>query len=107
MMADQEQPDCLLTLALPAALEQEALDLVLSEPGWVEDISIAHVEALGEHVPLVTAMEKVRGKACRSQLTLVTRSVHVAALTAAVTAAFPGTHTLWWTTALTGYGEAQ
>lgn len=107
MTADHDRPDCLLTLALPAALEQEALDLVLAEPGWVVDVSIAHVEALGEDVPLVTAMEKVRGRARRSQLTLVTHSAHVGPLTAAVAAAFPGTHTLWWTTALTGYGEAQ
>ncbi|WP_206668764.1 DUF3240 family protein [Lacisediminimonas profundi] len=105
--AHDTRPDCLLTLALPAALELEALDLLLAEPGRVDDVSIAHVEALGEHVPLVTAMEKVRGRARRSMLMLVTRTEHVAALTAAVTSAFPGSHTVWWTTALTAYGEAK
>lgn len=105
--AQDTRPDCLLTLALPAALELEALDLLLAEPGRVDDVSIAHVEALGEHVPLVTAMEKVRGRARRSMLMLVTRTEHVAALTAAVTGAFPGSHTVWWTTALTAYGEAK
>ena len=58
--------DCVLTLALPQALEEEALDLLLAHPEWVDGFSVAQVEGLGRLVQLPSVMEQIRGRAAHT-----------------------------------------
>lgn len=51
--------DCVFTLALPQALEEEALDLLLAHPEWVPGFTVSAAEGFGRHVQLPTVMEQI------------------------------------------------
>lgn len=103
-MSDRPMPDCVITFAVPAALEQDVLDLLLARPDDIVDLSILHGEAPGARAPLPTAMEKVRGRARRSLLVVVTWQAHAGSCSAAVVEAFPGAAISWWSSPLSGWG---
>ncbi|MDB5798915.1 MAG: hypothetical protein JWP36_2817 [Paucimonas sp.] len=100
-------PDCQLLLALPAALEQDALDALLAEPGLVIELNLLAAEAPGLFAPLTSTMEKVRGRARRTLLVLLTRDEHVPALLAALERALGGADVSWWRLPLSGAGNLR
>ena len=44
---DHDPYDCVLTLALPQALEEEVLDVLLAHPEWVDGFSVVQAEGHG------------------------------------------------------------
>jgi hypothetical protein len=97
--------DCVLTLALPASLEEEVLDHLLAHPEWVDGFSIAHQEGFGSGASLVSAMERVRGRARRSVLTVLMETAHVEPLLQGLRQAFPTPDILWWSMPVTASGR--
>lgn len=102
---DPSPYDCVLTLALPQTLEEEALDLLLAHPEWVDGFSVVLAEGHGRQVQLPSVMEQIRGRARRCLVTVLMRQADTAALLQALQQAFPHPQAAWWTTPLTGFGR--
>jgi hypothetical protein len=103
---DQQAPyDCVLTLALPQALEEEALDLLLAHPQWVDGFSVSTAEGFGRQVQLPSVMEQIRGRARRCLVTVLMRQAHTGALLAVLGQAFPHPQAAWWITPLLHFGR--
>jgi hypothetical protein len=97
--------DCMLTLALPAALEEELLDYLLAHPEWTDGFSVAHEEGFGKGATLVSTMEKVRGRARRCVVTVLMERQCLDPLLQGLQREFPTPEICWWTVPLTGFGR--
>ncbi len=97
--------DCLLTLALPADLEEEVLDHLAAHPEWVTGFSVVAAEGVGSGARLHSTMEQVRGRSRRRLVQLLMRVEHVPALVESLAAAFSSAEMAWWTTAISGFGR--
>ncbi len=104
-MDDDSPYDCVLTLALPQALEEEALDLLLAHPEWVDGFSVTQAEGHGRQVQLPSVMEQIRGRARRCIVTVLMRSVDVDPLLQALRQAFPHPQAAWWVAPLNHFGQ--
>ncbi len=97
--------DCLLTLALPATLEEEVLDHLSGHPEWVSGFSVLHAEGLGAGAYLRSSMEQVRGRSSRRLVQMLLRSEHVEPLLTSLRGSFTTPEIAWWTVAVTGFGR--
>jgi hypothetical protein len=97
--------DCLLTLALPDALEEEVLDHLASVPEWVRGFSIYRAEGFGAGAKLRSAMEQVRGRSRRHLVQILMRDEHVTPLVESLRSRFNSEEMAWWTVPLTGFGR--
>ena len=97
--------DCVLTLALPADLEEEVLDHLAAHPEWVSGFSVVHAEGVGKGAHLRSTMEQVRGRSRRRLVQLLMQGEHVPALVDSLRVAFRSPEMAWWTAAITGFGR--
>jgi hypothetical protein len=97
--------DCLLTLALPDALEEEVLDHLAASPDWVRGFTITRGEGFGAGAKLRSAMEQVRGRSRRHLIQILLRAEHVAPLVESLRSRFKSDEMAWWTVPLTGFGR--
>lgn len=97
--------DCLLTLALPADLEEELLDHLASHPEWVSGYTLVQAEGVGSGAKLYSTMEQVRGRARRRLIEVLMRSSHVAPLIESLRQSFNTPDVAWWVAPLTGFGR--
>jgi hypothetical protein len=98
--------DCLLTLVAPASIEDALLEHLASYPEWAGGIMVAHQEGVGAGANLVSAMEKVRGRARLALVTMPMQAQQVDALIESVRRAFPTPALSWWTVPITAYGRS-
>lgn len=99
------QHNCLLTLSLPAALEEEVLDFLQEHPEWVSGFSVVHAEGFGSGSRLRSTLEQVRGRAQRVMVQTVMNDTDCTPLTQALFAQFPSDEIAWWTTPVSGFGR--
>jgi hypothetical protein len=97
--------DCMLTLALPAELEEEVLDHLAAHREWVSGYSVIHAEGVGRGAQLRSAMEQVRGRARRRLVQLLMRTEHVELLIESLRGSFKTSEMAWWTAPITGFGR--
>ncbi len=97
--------DCLLTLALPDALEEEVLDHLASASQWVRGYTITRGEGVGAGAKLRSAMEQVRGRSRRHLIQILMRGEHVAPLVESLRSRFRSEEMAWWTVPLSGFGR--
>lgn len=100
-----ESYDCVLTLALPVALEEELLDQLQAHPEWVSGFSIAHEEGYGVGSGLHSTMEKVRGRARRRVVTVLLNRSHAEPLVASLREQFQSPEMAYWITPLLAFGR--
>jgi len=98
--------DCLLTLVVPAGIEDALLEHLAAHPEWAGSVMVAHQDGMGKEANLVTAMEKVRGRARLALVTVPMQAQQVEALIESVRRQFPTPALSWWTVALTAYGRS-
>ncbi len=103
MMAHQY--NCVLTLALPAMLEEEVLDHLQEHPEWVSGFSIMPAEGFGASLSLPTALEQVRGRARRRVITILMEEGSVDPLLASLRADFHNPEMAYWVTPLIRFGR--
>ncbi|MGD9842458.1 MAG: DUF3240 family protein [Steroidobacteraceae bacterium] len=96
--------DCQLTLAIPTALEEEVLDLLLAHPEWVTGFTLFHGEGFGIGSTLRSTLEKVRGRAQRTVITLLLQRVQLGSLIELLNNSFPSDEVSWWTSTVDGFG---
>lgn len=97
--------DCLLTLVLPRALEQDVLDLLHQQPDLVPGFSVIHGHGIGVHAPLTTAMEQVQGRARRVFVHMAMRSGDVAPLVARLREVLQSPQVFYWAVPLQSCGR--
>lgn len=97
--------DCLLTLALPLALEEEMLDLLRQQQDLVPGFSVTQGHGIGGHAPLTTAMEQVQGRARRVFVHMVMRSSDVTPLVVRLREVLQSPQVFYWAVPLQAFGR--
>lgn len=100
-----EPYDCLLTLAVPAELEEEVLDHLSSRPQWVSGFSVVRAEGFGSGARLRSSMEQVRGRSRRRLIELLIRREQLDSLLESLRAEFNSPEMAWWTVMISGFGR--
>lgn len=98
-------PDCLLTLAVPAALEEEVLDLLHTLPHIVPGFTLVPAQGMGAHIHLASAMEQVQGRARRVLVQLALAQTQVPVLIDALRQAFSTPQIAYWVVPLLAFGR--
>jgi hypothetical protein len=97
--------DVVLTLILPAALEEDVLDHLLAHPEWVTGFTTAAAEGHGRNAVLQTTSEQIRGRARRRVVTLLVANATLDSLLGSLRAAFQNPEMAYWVTPLLGFGR--
>lgn len=97
--------DCLFTLVLPRALEEELLDLLRQQSDLVPGFSVLHGDGIGSQAPLTTTMEQVQGRARRVFIQIAMRSDDVALLVARLREAMRAPQVSYWVVPLQTFGR--
>lgn len=98
-------PDCLLTLVVPSALEEDLLDLLRSQPRLAPGFTLVPAQGMGAHIHLASSMEQVRGRARRVLVQLVLAQAQIQPLIALLREAFPTPQVTYWATPLLAFGR--
>jgi hypothetical protein len=105
MQEPAKDPDGLLTISLPGALEEEIIDLLREQPRWVHGFTSLPAEGFGSGTRLHSSMEQVRGRSHRRLLQVVMQAEHVEPLLASLKLQIPSDEVAWWTVPVTGFGR--
>lgn len=97
--------DCLLTLAMPLALEEEMLDLLRQQQDLVPGFSVVRGHGIGPHAPLTTAMEQVQGRARRVFVYMLMHSRDVTPLVARLREVLQSPQVFYWAVPLQTFGR--
>lgn len=97
--------DCQLSIALPAALEEELLDLLRAQEQWVSGFSILHAEGYGTGAQQLSAIEQVRGRSRRRLVQILIQREFVEPLRTVIAARFSTSDMAWWLTPVLGFGR--
>lgn len=98
-------PDALLTLVLPAALEDDVLDWLQGQTELVSGFSLLHGQGLGPHTTLTTSLERVQGRARRTLVQLALEQGSAQALVARLRQAWPLAEITYWISPLLAFGR--
>ena len=96
---------CILTLALPAALEEEVLDHLQAHPEWVSGFSVVQAEGFGASMSLPTMLEQVRGRSRRRLITVLAEDACIEPLLTSLRAEFRSPEMAYWVTPLLQFGR--
>lgn len=102
---DRPQPDCLLTLAVPQALEEEILDALLALPEQVPGFTVLRGQGMGAHVALPSTMEQVQGRARRVLVQVALQQAHLPELLTTLRQALPSPQIAYWVVPLLAFGR--
>ena len=97
--------NCLLTLALPLALEEEVLDWLREQADLVPGFSVLQGQGLGVGAALVSTMERVQGRARRVFVQAVMHEADVAPLVARLAGQIQSPQVFYWATPLLSSGR--
>ncbi|MDR2207554.1 MAG: DUF3240 family protein [Azoarcus sp.] len=101
----QTKYDCEMTLAFPAAIEEELVDFLLDHPQQVHGFSLIAAQGMGQGAGLKSAMEKVRGRAQRRLMSILLRNEDVTPLVEALRKDFPNPDIAYWIVPLLAFGR--
>lgn len=97
--------NCLLTVALPRALEDEVLDLLRDNADLVPGFSVVDAHGIGSGASLSTAMEQVQGRARRVLVYAVMRHGDVELLVQRLGATLKSPGVFYWAVPLLASGR--
>lgn len=103
--AVRPQPDCLLTLAVPQALEEEILDALLALPHMAPGFTVVRGQGIGAHIELTSTMEQVQGRARRVIVQVALQQAHLSALIDTLRQSLPNPQIAYWVTPLLAFGR--
>ena len=98
-------PDCLFTLSLPSALEEEILDTFMTHPDLARGFTVLKAQGMGLHVELASAMERVQGRAQRVVVQVAMEYEKVDALIAILQKTFNSPQITYWVVPLLEFGK--
>lgn len=104
-MTEEIPINCLLTLAIPIALEEDLLDLLHTLPQWASGFTLVSAQGMGGHIHLATSMEQVQGRARRTLIYIALAQMHLPPLLEYLRQALPTPQITYWATPLLGFGH--
>ena len=105
MTADTAPPDCLLTLVVPSALEEDLLDLLRSQPRLAPGFTLVPAQGMGAHIHLASSMEQVQGRARRVLVQVALQQAQLPTLIGALKQALPNPQIAYWVVPLLEFGR--
>lgn len=97
--------DCLLTIAFPASLEEEVLDLLRARTEWVSGFSLLAADGFGAGARELSTIEQVLGRSRRRLVQILMHSEQVPLLRDAIAAQFQTADMAWWQSPVSGFGR--
>jgi hypothetical protein len=97
-------PDTLLTLIVPASLEETVADLLLDAPSIAVGFTTSLANGHGSEVKLERGNERVRGQGRRVKFEIALRADSLAELRRYLSAALPDANLFFWTVELRSCG---
>ncbi len=97
--------NCMLTIAMPFALEEEVLDFLQDHPEWISGFSVVQAEGFGSGSIPRTTLEQVRGRAQRVLIQILMDEGQRDVLVQTLHEHYPSDEIAWWTTPITGFGR--
>lgn len=88
--------DTLLTLAIPASLEEDILDFLLLHPRWAGGFSIVAAQGMGQGAQLQSAMELVHGRSARKLVLVCGVRDELRQLVETLAAEMPSPEVAYW-----------
>ncbi|MCU6497846.1 DUF3240 family protein [Rugamonas sp. A1-17] len=104
-MLKQISNDSLLTLAIPAGLEEDVLDFLLLHPQWATGFSVIAAQGMGQGAVLRSAMELVQGRSARRLVLVAGVGAHLQLLLEALASEMPSPDVAYWVSPLTACGR--
>ena len=98
-------PDVLLTLALPQALEDDVLDVLVAHADRAPGFTVLPAEGLGRHEHLGSAMEQILGRSRRRLVQIAMAQPDVQPLLSALHQALQNPAITYWLTPLLAFGH--
>ena len=97
--------DCLLTIVVPRALEENLVDHLLEHPEWVIGFTTSPVEGHGQAVKRYGIAEEVRGRSRRVQIQSVINSADAHSLIAHLKESLPNPEVAYWIVPVQEFGR--
>lgn len=88
--------DTLLTLAIPATLEEDVLDFLSLHPAWATGFSVLAAQGMGQGATLQSTMERVQGRSGRKLVLVAGVGAHLLQLLEALAAEIPSPEVTYW-----------
>ncbi len=105
MIGASTRYDCLLSIALPAVLEEDFIEVLEDQSALVSGFTIVPAEGFGAGAQQHSTLEQVRGRARRRLLQILMASTDVEPLLQALRDRAPSHDVAWWTTPITDFGR--
>ena len=106
-MTDSANYNALLTLAIPSALEDDVLNFLLQHPRWASGFSMVDAVGMGQGASLVSAMEKVQGRARRTLVQIAGVDADLRELVGALGQEIRNREVAWWIAPISAFGRLQ
>jgi hypothetical protein len=106
-MTNDANHDALLTLAIPVTLEDDVLNLLLQHPRWASGFSVIDADGMGQGASLLSAMEKVQGRARRKLVLIAGLDADLQRLVAVLGKEIRNPDVAWWIAPLSAFGRLQ
>ena len=96
---------CVLNLLIRSQDENDVLDLLQSRADWMRCATVFDAASVGPDLVLSTTMEKIRGRAARLLVQVLTNPASVPALLAGLRPVLDGKSAQYWVTAVSEAGQ--
>lgn len=104
-MKPETRFDTLLTLTLPAALEDDVLDFLLDHPDWAGGYTVTDAHGMGRGMRLSSTMEQVQGRRRSRQVAIAGEGAQLRQLLAALAQQIPSSEVSYWLLPMTQFGR--
>lgn len=104
-MKPETRFDTLLTLTLPAALEDDVLDFLLDHPDWAGGYTVTDAHGMGRGMRLSSTMEQVQGRRRSRQVAIAGEGAQLRQLLAALAQQIPSSEVSYWLLPMTEFGR--
>ncbi|WP_348697956.1 DUF3240 family protein [Duganella fentianensis] len=104
-MKPETRFDTLLTLTLPAALEDDVLDFLLDHPEWAGGYTVTEAQGMGRGMRLSSTMEQVQGRRRSRQVAIAGEGAQLRQLLAALAQQIPSSEVSYWLLPMTEFGR--
>ncbi len=106
-MTNDANYDVLLTLAIPVTLEEDVLNFLLQHPHWASGFSVVDADGMGQGASLLSAMEKVQGRARRKLVLIAGVDADLRLLIDALGEEIRNRDVAYWMTPISVFGRLQ
>ena len=102
---DPSSCDAMLTLALPAALEEDILDFLLLHPSWTAGFSVIEAQGMGPGAAYPSSLEQVMGRGRRKLVLVAGVDADLRLLVKALAARLPRPDIAYWISPVLCHGR--